>query len=179
MHHFRAITPDDAADLEKLWRASWTLTYGPSLGPTALSKMLNDLDDNGVTSMLPGTGERGYCMVAADKIKGSAVVAERGSIAYLWGMYVHPRQQRKGLGSQLLSGVARTIKDAQEIEIRVLVSSPAALGFYEKNGFLESGKETVALLDAVTAEAIVMKIDVESLRSRPALHSRAGDTPFA
>ncbi|PYE29739.1 ribosomal protein S18 acetylase RimI-like enzyme [Rhizobium sp. PP-F2F-G38] len=165
-HYFRPITPDDSADLEKLWRTSWTLTYGLSLGPDALSKMLKDLDDNGVASMLPGTGERGYCMVRKDEISGTAVIIERGDTAYLWGMYVHPQQQRKGLGSLLLKGVAKAITDAQKVEIRVLGSSPQALAFYQKHGFVESGREAVDLLGTLTAEAIVMSAYVENLRTR-------------
>lgn len=165
-HYFRLITPDDSADLERLWRTSWTLTYGPSLGQEALSKMLKDLDDNGVASMLPGTGERGYCMVRENEINATAVIIERGDTAYLWGMYVHPHQQRKGLGSRLLKGVANTITDAQKVEIRVLGSSPQALAFYQAHGFVESGREAIDLLGTLTIEAIVMSAYLENLRTR-------------
>jgi hypothetical protein len=48
--------------------------------------MLEDLERRGVAALLPGTGERGYCAVRDGGVVGSAVVAERGRTAYLWGM---------------------------------------------------------------------------------------------
>jgi ribosomal protein S18 acetylase RimI-like enzyme len=162
---FRAITPDDTADLLDLWRDAWTATYGPSLGQNALSAMLEDIERKGTASMLPGSGERGYCVASDHQILGSAIVAERGAIAYLWGMYVHPSQQRKGLGSRLLRGVAATIETAEKVEVRVLVSSPMAIGFYRKHGFTETSDETIEILDSVKASALVMSANIESLKA--------------
>ena len=85
--HPRLVTPEDAPGLVALWRETWTKTYGPSLGPSALDAMLQPLNE-GAASMLPGNGERGYCLVLGGEIIGSAVVRELGKIAYLWGMYV-------------------------------------------------------------------------------------------
>ena len=165
--NFRATTPDDAAKLMGLWRDAWTATYGPSLGENALSAMLKDLEQNGTASMLPGSGERGYCIASDQEIHGSAIVAERGGVAYLWGMYVHPSQQRQGLGSRLLHGVAAEIETAEKVEIRVLGSSPAAISFYRKHGFIETGHETVELMNSVETETLVMSADVKSLKTAP------------
>lgn len=164
LSNFRAITPDDAADLIRLWRDAWTVTYGYSLGQSALSAMLKDLEHNGTASMLPGSGERGYCIASDHEIHGSAIFAERGGVAYLWGMYVHPSQQRKGLGSRLLHGVVDAIESAEKIEVRVLVTSPTAIVFYRKHGFAETGSETIEILDSVEASALVMSTSVEGFR---------------
>ncbi len=115
--------------------------------------------------MLPGSGERGYCIASDHQILGSAIVAERGAIAYLWGMYVHPSQQRKGLGSRLLYGVASTIEVARKVEGRVLVSSPMAIGFYRKHSFAETGDETIEIMDSVMASTVVMSASIERLKA--------------
>lgn len=163
--NFRATTPDDAADLLRLWRDTWTATYGSSLGQSALSAMLKDLEHNGTASMLPGSGERGYCIASDHEIDGSAIVAERDGVAYLWGMYVHPSQQRRGLGSQLLHKVEGAIETAEKVEVRVLATSPAAIVFYRKHGFAETGSETIEILDSVKVSALVMAASVKNLKT--------------
>ncbi|TIX90030.1 GNAT family N-acetyltransferase [Rhizobium sp. P44RR-XXIV] len=163
--NFRATTPDDAADLLRLWRDTWTATYGSSLGQSALSAMLKDLEHNGTASMLPGSGERGYCIASDHEIDGSAIFAERDGVAYLWGMYVHPSQQRRGLGSRLLHGVAGEIETAEKVEVRVLVSSPAAINFYRKHGFTETGREKTELINSVETATLVMCTSVENLKT--------------
>ncbi len=117
--------------------------------------------------MLPGSGEYGYCIASDHQIHGSAIIAERGGVAYLWGMYVHPTQQRKGLGLQLLHGVAEKIEAAGKVEARVLVSSTAAISFYKKHGFIETGQEKVELMNSVEAATLVMCASVENLKTAP------------
>ena len=125
---FRDITGDDASGLITLWREAWSSTYGVTLGQAALLGMLADLERNGTASML-GSDERGYCLASGHEIYGSVIIAERGRVAYLWGMYVHPRRQRIGLGSRLLLGAAARIRSAPKVEIRVLLSSSGAVIF--------------------------------------------------
>jgi len=53
MFEIRETTKADSLGLIQLWRATWTATYGPSLGADVLTRMLANLDENGITSMLP------------------------------------------------------------------------------------------------------------------------------
>lgn len=162
---FREITSDDASGLTTLWREAWSSTYGATLGQAALLGMLADLERNGTASMLPGSDERGYCLASGHEIYGSVIIAERRRIAYLWGMYVHPRQQRIGWGSRLLLGAAARIRSAPKVEIRVLLSSSGAVDFYRKHSFMETGTENVEILETINAEALVMQADTESLKA--------------
>jgi ribosomal protein S18 acetylase RimI-like enzyme len=165
MLEINEITKSDALDLIQLWRTTWTATYGPSLGSAVLAKMLVDLDEKGTTSMLPENGERGYCVRSDGCLLGSVIVAERGGIAYLWGLYVLPDHQRRGLGSLLLAKTAGDLKEAKALEIRVLQTSAAALAFYRKHGFIEVGRETSELLGEVSTEMIVLSTDAATLNS--------------
>jgi ribosomal protein S18 acetylase RimI-like enzyme len=115
--------------------------------------------------MLPGSGECGYCIVDAQGIQASAIVVERGTVAYLWGMYVHPSCQRQGLGSLLLKGVAAHIVTSVEIEIRTLQTSPWAIRFYQKHGFVQTGTEDTELTGGVSAKTLIMSVSVERLKA--------------
>lgn len=65
----REITKDDTQAVIELWRSTWTATYTQSLGPDVLAGMLADLETHGTNSMLPGTGERGYCHASKGTIQ--------------------------------------------------------------------------------------------------------------
>ncbi|HBF29556.1 GNAT family N-acetyltransferase [Rhizobium sp.] len=167
METVRLITADDHPGLLALWRETWTATYGPILGEAALNRSLEDLAENGTASMLPGSGERGYCITDGQSIQASAIVVERGTVAYLWGMYVHPSCQRQGLGSLLLKGAAAQIVTSADIEIRVLPTSPWAIRFYQKHGFVQTGTEDTELTAGASAQTLIMSVKVERLKALP------------
>lgn len=162
----REIIKDDARAVLELWRSTWTATYTQSLGSDVLAGMLADLEAHGTGSMLPETGERGYCVASEGVIQGSVIIAERGKAAYLWGLYILPECQRHGLGSQLLAAAIGILRQAERVEIRVLESSLPARAFYRKHGFREVGKETSELLGNVTVEMIVMEAGVGTLKAQ-------------
>jgi RimJ/RimL family protein N-acetyltransferase len=162
----REITKDDAQAVVELWRSTWTATYSQSLGSDVLAGMLADLEAHETGSMLPETGERGYCVASEGVIQGSVIIAERGKAAYLWGLYILPECQRHGLGSQLLAAAIGILRQAERVEIRVLESSLPAQAFYQKHGFREVGKETSELLGSATVEMIVMEAQVGTLKAQ-------------
>jgi len=88
--------------------------------------------------MLPGNGERGICLVEGDRMIGGAIIAARGSKAYLWGLYIEPGHQRRG------------------IEVRVLAASTSAISFYKKHGFVETETDQTELPGGVIGPAAVM-----------------------
>lgn len=161
--HARLVTPEDAPSLVALWRETWTKTYGPSLGLSALNAMLQPLNQ-GVASMLPGNGERGYCLVLGTKVIGSAVVRERGQTAYLWGVYVLPGHQRAGVGSQLLAHAVQDLTSSKNIEARVLRSSSSAQNFYRARGFGLVGEEMTEVMAGISLPTLVLAANVDALR---------------
>lgn len=164
MARIRAVTSEDASGLVDLWRETWTQTYGPSLGAARLDGLLRGLA-GGIGAMLPGRGERGYCLSANSQIIGSAVVNEPGRTAYLWGMYVHPQHQRAGVGSRLLAHVVRSLSVAERLEIRALRTSRGALAFYRGWGFEPVGDEEIELMSGVSVTGRVLVADVATLRA--------------
>ena len=90
------------------------------------------------------------------RVVGSAVVAERGSVAYLWGMYVQPDHQRCGIRRALLRHVAGWLPAYAVVEARVLASSPWAVAFYGRHGFREVGEEAFEAAAGHAVRAMVM-----------------------
>ncbi len=164
----RPVGAGDADGLLALWRETWTATYREALGPDGLAAMLADLDREGLSGMIAPGDARACCAVSQDRIVGSVVFAERGGVAYLWGLYVRPDHQRSGLGRRLLLWAAARVEKAETLEIRVLATSAGALGFYRKEGFREVGGEDTVLPGGVRAPTLVMAAAVASLKTRAA-----------
>ncbi|WNJ92103.1 GNAT family N-acetyltransferase [Bosea sp. 685] len=152
----RSIERGDEERLLAFWRYVWTSTYGSSLGSQVLDAMLSGLDRKGLSGMLPGNGERGYCALCGERLVGTAIAAERGQKAFLWGMYVDPGQQRLGLGTRLLSAVIADLALVSILEARALRSSPWAIAFYEGRGFRHNGDEAIELADGFSGTAAIM-----------------------
>lgn len=155
----RPISSEDVGGLLRLWRLTWTDTYGKTLGPEAVKTMLAGLNEHGASQIMPGTGERGYCALQANEMLGSVIFVARGSVTYLWGMYVHPDFQRRRVGTLLLQTVLKDAGKNSSIEVRALLSSPHAVSFYKKHGFTIKGEEDLDMFNGLKAQAVVMVWD--------------------
>jgi GNAT superfamily N-acetyltransferase len=158
----------DVAPLRDLYVAAWTATYGPTLGRAVLAAMLDDLDRSAMRCMLPGTGERACVARVAGRIVGSAIVAQRGSASYLWGMYVHPARQRHGLGSAMLRHAAGWLRPDSPLEARVLPTSPWALAFYARHGFRQTGQELLEVAPGHHVPALILTVRCDMLLAHEA-----------
>lgn len=156
----------DQSGLRSFYGTAFAATYGPTLGQPVVAAMLADLDVSGLRSMLPGKDERAAVATLAGQIAGSAVAAERGLVAYLWGMYVHPAHQRTGVGTALLRHVAGWLSPSVMVEARVLASSPWAVAFYGRHGFREVGREPFEAAPGCTLQALVMAVPCAVLLER-------------
>ena len=152
----------DRDGLRGLWGATFAATYGSTLEQPVLAAMLADLDA-GPRSLLPGTDERAALAAIAGRFVGTAIAAKRGRVAYLWGMYVHPAHQRRGIGTALLRHVADWLCASTVIEARVLASSPWAMNFYRRHGFQQVGEELFEAAPGLTQQALVMAVPCAAL----------------
>ncbi|CAN7151125.1 GNAT family N-acetyltransferase [Pararhizobium sp. LjRoot238] len=163
MYSARPILNTDTGNLVELWRQTWIATYTESLGADALEAMLSNLDAHGASALLPDNGEQGYCAVVDDEIVGSAIFADRGGTAYLWGMYVSPLHQRGGVGTLLLEAVS-SASNSDRLEIRVLSAIEPALSFYTKQGFKITGQEETEIMPAIHANSLIMSLKIDRSR---------------
>lgn len=121
----RDVSEGDRYGLRDLWAATWSATYAPLIGQAALSEMVRALTGLDLSAMLPPKNEEHASLAArAGRIVGSTIMAERGRVAFFWGMYVHPAEQRQGVGTALLGHVVYRLRCATSIKVRALESSP-------------------------------------------------------
>jgi ribosomal protein S18 acetylase RimI-like enzyme len=169
----RPVTDEDADALLGLWRVTWAATYRAGLGDDAVARLNADLDRDGTSSMCPGLDEQALCCVADEALIGSVIIADREAAAYVWGLYVHPAWQHRGIGSRLIRSAAATVTIADTMEVRVIPSSRGALAFYRRLGFTEVGRETGEIATGVTVDMLRFAVPVAELKT-PALERSTG-----
>ena len=152
----------DGPALRALWRATWRDTYGPVLGADRLHLIDQALAEPEIRSMFAPDGG-GFVGVVADGIVGSVCFAERHGIGYVWGMYVHPAHQRRGIGTALLRRAADAMVGAERLELSTI--TPAATAFYRHLGFAVEGGSDFALFPGVLRRSTWLRIDARTLRS--------------
>jgi ribosomal protein S18 acetylase RimI-like enzyme len=70
---------------------------------------------------------------------GFATAQFDGAEVVLYGLYVHPDWQGKGIGSALLDAVIAGHPDAKAIRLEVLKDNAAAIAWYQAKGFESYG----------------------------------------
>ena len=138
----RPAGPADKPALALIWDETWRATYEGLLGPEGVRAIGYDEAGGVRVDALWPTGN-GCVLLASvdDEPAGASVGALRQGVLYIWGMYVRPGFQRRGIGARLVETLARRFTQAKRAEVRVLKASEHARAFYAAQGFSVAGDE--------------------------------------
>lgn len=104
--------------------------------------------------------------IESDDLQGFAVISRLPFDAELQAITVSPRARRRGIASSLLAeGIAQARRWASErILLEVRVSNEAAIGLYEKAGFVRDGVRRDYYGNAGTKreDALLMSLSLEA-----------------
>jgi len=88
----------------------------------------------------------------------------RAHVASVWGMYVSPRERRRGVARRLLQDViarSRRLPGIERLRVTVLSDNAQARRFYESLGFRAWGSEPAALkVDGVDYDEIHLGLEL-------------------
>ncbi len=100
---------------------------------------------------------------AEGKILGYAVVDRWEDHDHLLSIAVRSDQRRRGIGQRLLSALDATLRNTRPMRLEVRKSNIAAIQFYSKNGFTESGVAERYYLDGEDALLMERRTKLTSL----------------
>lgn len=80
---------------------------------------------------------QGWCAMTEQDMAGYLLVSRTGDAWNIDDIAVHPQYRRQGIGNLLLAQLSQTVTGDFLLEVRE--SNAAALAFYEKNGFVQTG----------------------------------------
>jgi ribosomal-protein-alanine N-acetyltransferase len=128
-----------------------TIRLGTSRDVAAIAAMSRDYIEQGLGwSWTPARVEAAVrdCAVnvavigSLERVVGFGIMHYGDDSAHLALLAVHPNEQHRGLGSLLLAWLEQSARVAGLIRIRLeaRADNPAAIGFYDKQGYREIGR---------------------------------------
>ena len=146
--------------LQKSWRETYSVTFGNDI----TERMISELKRSAAAEVFPGKDEKAYIVRNGLCIVGSSVIAQRGSISYLWGVYVLKSCQRRRIGSQLVRQAVLYIDINSDVRVIVLNASVSAVCFYQHLGFQTVDTTKFEVARGFEADALIMSAPASLLR---------------
>jgi ribosomal protein S18 acetylase RimI-like enzyme len=153
-------TPPTFDALRSIYRETWPPTYRALVSAADLAQMLAGLDDPTLEALRANGHE--LILVARD-IQSKPVAALIGRrhqrsdgvvIAFVWGLYVRPHWQRKGLGRRLMAAIETHIPDAHRVDLSVFARNVRTRAFYQRLGFTLGEEHDREIMPGVSARLI-------------------------
>lgn len=165
----RQAGPEDIPALSALARHTYAETFGHSLSPEDLATQLEETRSE---ECFRKALESDIVLVAQDDdiIAGYVRLCDlRLPIEYsnsdrqLDSIYVHPDQQRKGVGALLLQAALAHpfLQDAEKLFLDVWEENEKAVRFYAKHGFEKAGYCDVKIGGRVIGQDMVMALRLD------------------
>lgn len=124
-----------------LYRAAWHATYDAVDGAAAIERVIAALLDGDRPEMFEMPDGDVALVAALDgRLIGGIRGHPRHGTLHLSGMYVALDQQGLGAGSALLGGLLQRFPHGIVVRADVRPTSTAAHRFYERHGFVETGR---------------------------------------
>ena len=166
--------PDDAEDLARVHITSWRETYQGLLPDSYLARMSIPVYARRFRAGLLQPGEREATLAAADRTQlvgyasGGPSRSQRPGEAEIMTLYVLKAAQGRGLGRQLMTGLARVFaaNGASSLMLSVLRDNIPARLFYEHLGGLAEAPRREPGPGGVTHEVSYRWPDIRSLTGR-------------
>lgn len=148
-------------DAEDLYRETFLDEYSADFGHEYINSHIHDL----TVSILGTEAEQIFSVSAwqGNRLGGSIFSREVDGYVYLWGLYIRPALQRKGIGRSLLLKASERYVNDCILEVHVLSHKAKALGFYRKCGFSIVESHEAEIFPSLTSEVVMMQCPVRDL----------------
>lgn len=131
------VKPDEMSKVKELLSFTWKTTYGKFYRPEAIEKITTSLHDP--KQLLQQANDKNtYFAVAKEGGKIIGLITVRkidGEVAALGRIYVHPDQQGKGVGSQLMDAAFKYFPNIKRVKANCEKQNTDSCRFYQKKGF--------------------------------------------
>jgi len=160
----RPATPDDAAEIQRVARASWHAAHDDIVGSEAVDDAIDEWYDPERLADAAARDEGTFPVALADgDVVGFAqgVPGDGDDPAWLARIYVDPDCWGDGVGTELLARVESWVRgtDADRLRLAVMADNDVGNAFYETHGY-EVVAEREAELFGATFEEYVREKEV-------------------
>ena len=142
MIYLRSATIGDLEAVSKLLGETWHATYDGIYGIDRVADITAEWHSpKALADNLARPHSEFVVADSGSKLTGMAYAAmDAPSVLALHQLYVHPDGQGQGTGAMLLDEVLSCFPDAKTVRLQVEGANTAAIGFYRRHGFRQTGK---------------------------------------
>lgn len=150
--HIRALTPQDAPAFQALRLRglkespeAFASSYEEEVGTPIeeIERRLQTKSDSVILGAFQGSE---LCALVGLQRESMAKLAHK---SFIWGLYVAPKAQGRGVGAQILNHAlfhAAAVLGTRQVNLGVSTKNSSAIALYKKLGFVEYGLERGCLL---------------------------------
>ena len=147
--NIRRAQPDDVLDMHEIFLVSWLATYANEEYDITVKDINYKFEQALLPEKLaarklrlaePKDGELILVGEVDGRIVGVCVGARNFDYNQLQAIYVLPEFQGRGLGRLMFNEVAQIFDKKKKIIVRVASYNDKAIGFYQRLGFVSTGK---------------------------------------
>lgn len=150
---------EEVEEIKRVLDEAWSDTYGPFLSQETIQKVTSVWHDPVLLAAQVQNPDifLGVAKNEADAILGMVTACKLDKDTVLIDrLYVHPRHQRKGIGSGLLREGILAFPGIRRVRLEVYGQNQKGLSFYLKQGFSEIGREEERI-EAEILESVEME----------------------
>lgn len=159
MISYRKASEEDAQEIKDLLYSSWTNTYTDTFTQDEINKITSKWH---AVEFLIGQmhSQDGFFLVAenANSIIGmcNGTYKEADWSLNINKIHVLPNFHGQGVGTEMMKQAIALYPELKKVTLEVEVKNVQAIGFYEKQGFKETGK-TEFTVEGITIPCLIME----------------------
>jgi diamine N-acetyltransferase len=155
----RQATTEDAKAIQTLLHDTWKDTYGDHLSQETLDEVHKNWQSIEFLTKQIQNPDFYFPVAIENEVVGIATARNVDCVTIMFRLYVHPKQQRKSIGQQLLQQVIHHFPQNKKVQIHVEVLNQKGQSFYKKQGFKETKREEEKIVNEII-EQILMEKDL-------------------
>lgn len=160
MIEYKAAAPGDVHRIREFLEKVWYATYSGMMPEEVIRKAVDKWFDIHFLAQQSSDPEVFFLLaMEAGEIVGltTARMLDNENTLNLGRLYVHPQYQGKGLGSILLTKALNSFSNYHKIRLGVIQGNHHAISFYQRKGFIQTGRETEDI-DGYPIVVLIMEI---------------------
>ncbi|MDO5655288.1 MAG: GNAT family N-acetyltransferase [Flavobacteriaceae bacterium] len=163
----KKINSDETEKIIQLAAEIWPQTYAAILTPEQITYMMQMMYADEVLKLQIQNGIMFYLIYHIDQPIGFIGLEKEHKFSedlYIHKIYIHPSQQRKGLGIKVMQEIWKIAKDLNCKSVSLNVNrNNTAKNFYEKVGFEILKEENIDIGQGFWMEDYVMQYQLKNL----------------
>lgn len=144
--HIRPFCREDEEAVCALWAETWHATYDALSGHAKVEESIDRIRTKTIASIyVANPASHMLVAEAGGQIAGTITRSENSNCCVIHGLYVRPHLQQRGIGSLLMNSLLNSLRNCDQVSLKVLPLHSYAVVFYKRHGFIAAQRLVLPL----------------------------------